>query len=102
MITEAERNYIPKNWEQVENGDPRILFFRGLGSVELSRFCNTDSQRFLDLNNVGRGHEAVLLDYELIALGHEPICGSHIQVSAEGKLIFTVFTNDGPVTYLEV
>ena len=99
MISEAERNYEPKEWVEINGVPPGS---RALSPIELLRFCNTDSQAFQDLMKRQRADKAILLDYELINLGFEPTCGSHILQSPGGRIILTIFTADGPREFIEV
>lgn len=103
MITDAERHYDPRKWAVLTEDDAVLtLDFHALPPMDNWKFCNTTSQAFKDLVQMGRGDQAVLLDYELINLGHEPTCGSFIRRNPQGVLMLTVFTADGPIDYVEV
>jgi hypothetical protein len=85
QISDAERNYEPKNWTRIDE-IPQDA--RGLNAAEAYRFCNSDSQRFKDLLRAGRGEKAILLDYELLSLGYEPILGGSLERSEDGRTIY--------------
>jgi hypothetical protein len=99
MISEAERNYQPKEWVTVPNLPPGCT---SLNQIELYRFCNTDSQAFRDQVAMGRADRVTLLDYELINLGFEPTNGSMISKTPGGKIALTVFTAEGSKNFIEV
>jgi hypothetical protein len=91
MISDAERNYEPRDWTPVEtlpsNRD-------GLLPAQLFYFCNSDSVRFADFITRDRGDKAVLLDYEIYSVGLEPDCGSAIEVN-DTHVFLTVYTSEG-------
>lgn len=96
MITdyqrEIEKNYEPQNWTAIDDIPQGTL---GLEPMELFYFCNSDSARFADFCRRLRGDKAMLLDYELLSLGFEPIQGSALRKLEDGTLILTVFTAEG-------
>lgn len=97
-ISEAERNYEPRNW--IEVGDlPEIV--RPMGPALGFYVCNSDSGRFQQLIREGIGHKAFLIDYELLSLDIDPICGSSIQVTAFDKIIMMVYTAEGNRLFIE-
>lgn len=98
MISEAEKNYECKNWKML---DKHFVGAQFLSPIERYRFCNTDSQNFRDLVAMGKGHQATLLDYELINLGYSPTNGSYIQKAPDGRLLLTIFGDEGNVTYIQ-
>lgn len=99
MISDAERNYEPHKWEEIDDiPEDR----RPLSMSELFYFCTSDSQRFADLVALGRGETAFLLDYEIYSLGHEPTCGCVLMKTGSEQVILTVFTSEGNKHYLEV
>ena len=99
MITEAERNYETKNWEPLANlpttAEPLTL-------VDTYHICNTSSQAFQDIVKRGRVSKLVLIDYELINLGLDPLCGSMFAKSENGHLLMTVFTDEGSKHFIQV
>ena len=99
MISEAERNYEPRSWVEIDDL-PEIV--RPLGQALSFYICNSESMRFDQLVRDGIGHKAVLLDYELVSLDLDPLCGSSLQTTADEKFILTVFAKDGNRTFLEV
>lgn len=86
---EIEKNYEPKTWQRIPHIPPGS---ESLSPFELSYFCNSDSERFRDFLIRQRGEKATLLDYEILNLGYDPICGSAIMKSPGGKLILTIFS----------
>lgn len=99
MISDAERNYEPRNWVEISDiPEDR----RSLSVAELFYFCNSDSQRFADLVARNRGDTAFLLDYEILSLGHEPTCGSGLMKTSSEQIVLTVYTAEGNKHYLEV
>lgn len=96
---EVERNYEFKEWQRLNGVPPGST---SLSTEELYPFCSSSSQRFHDLLSKQRGEEAILLDYELLNLGHDILSGCLFSKSPGGKIILTVCTEDGNVHYIEV
>lgn len=93
MISEAERNYEPRTWQPIDAANlPRDL--DGLQPHQLFYFCNSSSGRFDDFIRADRGHKAVLLDYEILSVDLDPICGSAVQMNGT-HVVLTVYTDDG-------
>lgn len=87
MISDAERNYEPRQW--VETDDlPEIV--RPLGKALSYYICNTGSARFDQMLREGIGKKAILIDYELLSLDIDPQCGSMFSTTTNEKLIMTV------------
>lgn len=99
MISDVERNYQPREWEKATLDE--VSSSSALGTFEMTYFCNSDSQRFKDMCLRGSGDRAILLDYEILSIGYEPTCGSMINRSRDGRLILTIFTEEGNHHYIE-
>ena len=99
MINDAERNYQTREWEKATLDE--VSTSSALGTFEMSYFCTSDSQRFKDMCLRGAGDRAILLDYETLSIGYDPICGSMVNRSRDGRLILTIFTEEGNHHYIE-
>lgn len=97
MITNIEKNYVPKEWTKVGAPPKGSL---PMNRMELYRFCNSDSQNCKDLDRMGRTG-VVLVDYELMHLGYEPTNGSQVMKTEDGRICLIVFTPNGSDFYLE-
>lgn len=96
MISDAERNYEPRNWIKVQHlPDDR----EGLNQIEMYYICTSSSQRWKDLLVQQKGERALLLDYELLALDHDILTGTLVQKSPTRGLCLTVFLPGWEIAY---
>lgn len=83
-----EKEYQVREWEKVESS--LDLDVRALTLFESYGVCNSDSMRAEDFYSRQRLPK-LLLDYELIAMGEEPLSGTVIMIAGDGRFVVGVF-----------